>query len=105
MFSGNGSFWTLSRVMSGMVAVGYVVLDGIYYGVGSALYTAAFCVLPLGCIWFSRAMGRYRGIGLAFPVYVRRPSPASMVFALGWVVLLLPAALLLIGLLLRGGCR
>jgi hypothetical protein len=88
-----------------MIAAAYVALDGIYYGGGSALRMLAFCILPIGCIWWPREMGRYRGIGLGFPVYVRYPSPGSIVFALGWVVLLLPAVLLLIGLLVRGGGR
>jgi len=93
-------FWTASRVASGAVVVVYVVVAALYWGGGMAVRVAGFCVLPVACIWFSDVMGRYRGIGLRFPVGITSESPPSILFVVGWLLLLLPALLGLLVLVL-----
>ena len=44
----------------------------------------AFCLIPLGCIWFPEALGDYVGGNM------NAPSPPFLGFILGWSVLLLP---------------
>ena len=83
-------FWTLSRLLASLVAVAQVTAAWYLVDAGAAVRVAGFCVLPLVCIWFSREMGAYRGIGLGFPAAVTRTSPASVVFAIGWLLLLAP---------------
>lgn len=93
-------FWTFPRVMSGMIVIAYIVLYGVYYGPRGAVGIAGFCILPTACIWFPRVMGGYRGLGICFPRGIQRPSPPTMVFILGWVVLSLPVLQRLVALLL-----
>ena len=44
-----------------------------------------FCVVPVACIWLPDVLGNYAGI-----FSITTTSPASFVWFLGWVVLLLP---------------
>ena len=62
----------------------YVASGVVMGGPITGLRILAFCLLPLGCIWFPEAMGDYVG------GYVNAASPASLVSILGWIVLLLP---------------
>ena len=93
MSKDNGTFWTLSRVISGMIAMFYVAIAAIYSEAYVAIRVAVFCVLPLACIWFSDWMGNYRGFLVSFPLRrISWGSPPSLVAFLGWVVLLSPPA-------------
>jgi hypothetical protein len=91
-------FWTRARVVSALVVLAYMILAVVFRGGECAFRLFLFCMLPLMCIWFPQFMGRdYRGIGLTFPRVVTHPSPPCVVFLLAWVLLLLPAALVLLG--------
>jgi hypothetical protein len=94
-------FWTLPRFLSALVVLGYMVLALHFRDGACAAKLFLYCLLPIFCIWFPDAMGRYRGVGVAFPQKVTDESPPSIVFMLGWVLLLLPA---LIVLLMLCGC-
>ncbi len=49
-------------------------------------------LLPLGCIWFGEELGGY--IGPAGNAYISRTTPGVFVQILGWLFLLMPAAIL-----------
>jgi len=65
----------------------YVTVTGMLAGPLSALKLLAGMLLPLACIWFPDVLGEYTGQGLS---RVSRPSPPSLVWFLGWIVLVLP---------------
>ena len=77
-----------------MVAVVYIVIAAIHGGAESAFKFGLFVILPLGCIWFSDAMGGYTGLGLlAYDYPITKQSPRLLVCIMGWVVLLLPVVI------------
>jgi hypothetical protein len=83
-----------NRVLSSLVAVIYIVIAAVYGGVEMAFKIVLFLILPLGCIWFSDAMGGYTGLGLLdFGAPITQQSPGILVRIMGWVVLLLPVAI------------
>jgi len=84
-------FWTLPRVLSLEIAIAQVVVAAYLDGTPAAIWTTGFFLIPLACIWFSREMGDYRGIGLCWHHPITQPTPASVVCVLGWVLLILPA--------------
>jgi len=65
----------LHRLLSVIVACGCIIL-GYKYGEGlSAGITLIWVLLPLACIWF--------------PGYLTQRTPAGLIRAMGWLVLLL----------------
>lgn len=87
-----------SRIISGVIAFGY--LSGAYFAGGPplALRVAAALIFPLACIWFSDAMGDY--IGLVGQIPISRKTPGCFVAFGGWLLLALP---LLAMLIIRAG--
>jgi hypothetical protein len=77
-----------NRVVSSLVAFGYVVAGVLAGGVGGGFIAFVFVILPLACIWFSDAMGGFTGI--AGSVGVTASSPGLFVCIAGWILLLLP---------------
>ena len=84
-----------NRILSGLVAVAYVVLASVFGGGELAFKTGMMVILPLACIWFSEAMGGFTGIAGTYAI--TQKSPAIFVCVLGWVLLLLPVFLTVIG--------
>jgi len=84
----------ISRILSGLVAIGYLVAAYLDAGGGGVLACAAFLVLPLACIWFSEAMGEFPGLVRLHQVTVE--TPAWLVACGGWLLMAVPvvAALL-----------
>jgi len=78
-----------SRIISGVIALVYVIGAYVGGGGGAAIKVAAFLVLPLACIWFSDTMGGYTGFGMGRGA-ITSTSPGCMVAICGWVLLLLP---------------
>ena len=56
---------------------------------------ALFLILPLGCIWFSDAMGGYTGMGMGSGA-ITSPTPGFLIAFVGWLLLLLPIILALV---------
>jgi len=81
----------LSRILSALVALFYLAFNARYGGAASVWQTAIYLVLPLFCIWFGNAMGRYRGV--TGSGVITQASPGCMVVAAGWMLLLLPVVL------------
>ena len=88
----------IGRVLSLIIAVVYLVVGGFSATskgklLGALLIVGVWVLLPLACIWFGDELGEYIG---AFPgPGINRKSPAWMVKAGGWVLLLLPAIIFL----------
>jgi hypothetical protein len=49
-----------------------------------------FLLLPLACIWFGDAMGKYTGFSPIGQQFINRESPGCLVTLMGWILLLLP---------------
>lgn len=78
----------MSRLLSAAILIVYVTATGTVAGPLSALKMLLAMLLPLACIWFPDAMGDYTDqLRLS---HVNRPSPPSLVWFFGWVLLLLP---------------
>lgn len=78
----------LSRAISAMIAVVYLVGGFAAGGAEVALRVLLFSILPVACIWFPDVLGDYTGIFLLDSITTK--SPAGFVWFLGWIVLLLP---------------
>lgn len=79
-----------SRMLSGIVALAYLITAFTLGGGELALRLFIFLLLPLACIWFSDAMGGYTGfIGLGKPA-VTRETPGCIIAAGGWLLLVIP---------------
>jgi len=75
----------VNRALSALIYLGYVVA-AYFKGAGTlALYTAAVFLLPMACIWFSRAMGGFTGITPFVPI--TESTPAFLMCAVGWLLL------------------
>ena len=77
-----------NRILSGLLAIAYVVTVYVHDDAESACKIAAFTIIPLACIWFSDAMGGYTGLMSSIPITA--PSPGIFVCVVGWILLLLP---------------
>lgn len=79
---------TGNRILSGSLAIIYILIGLIAGGPKGFLITAAFTLMPLACIWFSDAMGGYTGptSGMA----ITKASPGIFVCIAGWILLLMP---------------
>ena len=78
-----------NRILSGLVAVIYVVAASFSGGAEAAFKAFLFLILPLACIWFSDAMGGY--VGPTPRGAITSPTPGSIICIAGWLLLLLPA--------------
>ena len=76
------------RVISGVIAVGYLVTAYLAGGWGLTWRVALFLNLPLACIWFSEAMGGYTG-GTGRGA-ITGTTPGCFVAFGGWLLLSLP---------------
>jgi len=77
-----------SRILSLLIAAGYLVLATISMG-GEGLFKAGiFLLLPMFGIWFPAQMGAYTGNLGRHPI--TRTSPALAVSLACWILLLVP---------------
>ena len=77
-----------NRILSGLVAVIYVVGATIGGGVEAAWKVGIFVILPLACIWFGDKMGGY--IGPTSSGAITNTTPGVLVCIAGWLLLLMP---------------
>jgi hypothetical protein len=77
-----------NRILSGLVAVIYIVAAFMLGGGEVAFKFAIFLVFPLFCIWFADAMGGY--VGMTTWSSITEPTPGVIVCIMGWFLLLLP---------------
>lgn len=77
-----------NRILSALLAIIYIICAYAAGGGEASCKVIIFLIFPLGCIWFSQAMGDYTGPTTSMPI--TQASPGLMVCILGWVLLLLP---------------
>jgi hypothetical protein len=80
-----------SRIISGVIALIYLVVAYLGDGGEAAFKVGIFLVLPLACIWFGEEMGNYSGMLMGGGPM--NPTPGWLVAAGGWLLLLLPVIL------------
>ena len=84
----------MKRLISGIVAILYLI--GAYFGGGGKglLQTIGFLVLPMACIWYSDEMGDFTGnTGRGL---ITSTTPGCLIAFGGWLLLLLPVIAALI---------
>ena len=74
--------------MSALVGLLYLTIAFLHRGMEGAFSMVIALVFPLTCIWFSEAMGSYKG--LTGRGGITETSPGIIICILGWVLLLLP---------------
>lgn len=77
-----------NRILSGLLAVGYIVGGFSTRGGEAGFIVLAFVILPLACIWFSEPMGGFTG--LSGNIWITAPSPGIFVCIAGWLLLVFP---------------
>jgi len=71
-----------------LIACFYLIMAVLFGKEYDWLKVCMFLPLPLGCIFFSDAMGGYTGILTRAPI--TKTTPGSFVAFVGWLLLLLP---------------
>jgi hypothetical protein len=79
-----------NRILSGTLAVVWLILSGIAAGVQGVLANALQIVLPCACIWFPDALGSLTTSlpGPLSDVPIERTSPGCAIRFFGWVALI-----------------
>lgn len=83
---------TLSRLLSALVAIGYLGLAFALFSPPAALKILAALPFPLALIWFGDELGDYTGSWGRQTIDA--PSPGWLLRLLGWIMLLAPAFLI-----------
>ena len=79
---------TWNHILSGSVALIYLLVGLIAGGPKGCLMILAFVLTPLACIWYSEAMGGFTGV--AGDIGITQPTPGIFVCIAGWILLLMP---------------
>jgi hypothetical protein len=85
---------TRNRVLSGLLAVIYLIGAAVTGGGEAGLKALIFVILPLACIWLGDAMGGFTG--LSWNIRVTAPSSGLFICLAGWALLLLPLAFIIL---------
>jgi hypothetical protein len=86
--------WSWNRVLSGLLAVFYIIGASAMGGAEDGFKAFACVILPLACIWFGDAMGSYTGPSGS--IWINVPTPGAIVRILGWILLLLPLVFIIL---------
>jgi len=84
-----------NRILSSLLSIIYIFVALVSRGAEAACWALIFIIFPLACIWFSDAMGGF--MGPAGAISVTKASPGIFVRALGWLLLVLPLLIGIIG--------
>lgn len=77
-----------------MLATIYIIGALVMSGAEGGLKALGFVILPLACVWFGDAMGRYTGPTTM--INITAPTPGLIVCIAGWLLLLVPLFFLLL---------
>ena len=80
---------TISRLISLILCVLYLIFAIIGGGFKGFFYTTAFLILPMSCIWFPNEIGGYTGTSMG-KGYVNVQTPSCFILFIGWIFLLFP---------------
>jgi len=76
----------------------FYLITAYYSGGGELLLrTLAFLIIPLGCIFFSAAMGGFTGLS-GGGIHVSKPTPGCFIAFMGWIILFLPIIIFILQL-------
>ena len=89
----------ISKIISAVIAVGYVIMVYSFRGGSSAMDAAMLLVIPLACIWFSDEFG---GTSSEIGEENLKRTPAKVIATLGWIILVAPIAFWLASTLKAG---
>ncbi|MBX3666676.1 MAG: hypothetical protein KIT13_12255 [Burkholderiales bacterium] len=81
------------RLLSGLIALYYLGLMWRHEGWAGAAALLAPLAVPLGLIWYAGTLSRSAALGW-MRGRIDRPSPPAAIRALGWVLLLMPLAVI-----------
>lgn len=84
---------TWNRMLSLALAIVYLAVFIINDSKGTWPIILASLMLPLVCIWFGDELGGFTGLGPKL-IYISTPTPGIFIRIIGWVLLLMPLALL-----------
>ena len=75
----------INRALSLLIYFGYLT---VFHGAGlNTLKIAVVLLVPMGCIWFSEAFGGCTGLDANLQV-IDTPTPAFLICACGWLLLI-----------------
>ena len=86
----------MTRILSLIVASAYLVTAYVYAGSGVFLRIISFLLVGIACIWFEDPLGRITGFRWVGNINVSQETPGNIIKLLGWIVLLLVPAILLV---------
>ena len=82
------------RLFSGIIALGYITAMWRREGWSGAVAVLVPLAVPLGMIWYAGSLSRIKTPGWASR-RIDRPTPPPAIRVLGWVLLLIPAIVML----------
>ncbi len=77
----------VSRWLSSLVAIAYVIMALASRGIQAGTETAIYCFLAWFCVWFPDAMGTPADGAIGRSAV---PTPAGLVWFIGWGLLTIP---------------
>jgi hypothetical protein len=83
------------RLFSGIIALGYITAMWRREGWSGAVVVLVPLAVPLGMIWYAGSLSRIKTLGFASQ-RIDRPTPPLAIRVLGWVLLLIPAIVMLV---------
>jgi hypothetical protein len=86
----------ISLAGSLIIATFHLAVFSFIKGAEGFVRCLLYLLLPMGCIWFSEAFGRYIGRSGLLGPYITHPTPAVFVAIGGWLLLVAPLAAVLI---------
>ena len=91
----------VSRILSALIAIGYVSAAYLAEGGKLALTCGVYLLFPLAFIWFSEELGSFTGIVQGHGI--TSTTPGCFVALAGWLLLFLPVIIGLIRVFSGGG--
>lgn len=87
----------VAKIISLIISIVYLV-SAYIFDVFSLVPIFVYLFFSLSFIWFGETIGRYTGpiIIRAWVGQITRPSPSWLVKFMGWVLLILPAIIMII---------
>lgn len=82
------------RLISALVALGYLGAMWRHKGWDGALALIIPLLLALGMIWYAGTIGRHAHWFSGWRGRIKKPTPPAAVRMLGWILLLIPAAII-----------
>lgn len=86
----------MARILSLIVAIGYLAAAYFFADSEVLFKMISFLLIGMACIWFGDPLGRITGFRWIGNINVSQETPGSVIKILGWILLLLVPAILLV---------